>query len=212
MILIATNLFSPGTPLPVAHAAAAFVFPVMNTSETQPDGVFFRNSATNNDTDRVTGHGVYASNTIQVFCYTYGEQTGPYKTTVWYFAKNVTRPTVGNPAVQDNAVPNVGYINSHYVNDHMTGNKPYPGIPACLPQLSTSGNHIMQNGSPFVFHGVNRDTLEWGKNNWGGCGGDTHFNDSDFDAIRHGTSQQFVYPYRKQICLAVAAIQQPTCR
>lgn len=34
-----------------------------------------------------------------------------------------------------------------------------------------------------MFHGVNRDTLEWGQYNWGGCGGDGHFSGSDFAAL-----------------------------
>jgi endoglucanase len=37
---------------------------------------------------------------------------------------------------------------------------------------------------PFHFYGVNRDTLEWGRYNWGGCGGDGHFTDADFDHIK----------------------------
>ncbi|HWE61123.1 MAG TPA: cellulase family glycosylhydrolase, partial [Chloroflexota bacterium] len=52
-----------------------------------------------------------------------------------------------------------------------------------LPALSVSGNHILRNGRVFSFHGVNRDTLEWGANNWGGCGGDGHFADQDFANI-----------------------------
>ena len=54
-----------------------------------------------------------------------------------------------------------------------------------LPVLSVSGNKLVQSGitSPFRFHGVNRDTLEWGRFNWGGCGGDGHFADRDYDNI-----------------------------
>lgn len=55
-------------------------------------------------------------------------------------------------------------------------------VPA-LPPLSVSGNRLLQNGAPFRFHGVNRDSLEWGRYNWGGCGGDGHFADADFAAI-----------------------------
>lgn len=169
---------------PSVSAATLPTFPVMNTSETLPDGVWFRNSAHTDDTDRKSGHGVYAGDTIRVFCYTNGDAVGPYNNTVWYFATNLTRPTV-DPVAQESAVPNTGYINSHYVNDQMTANTPSPGVPPCLPQLSTAGNHILQNGYPFVFHGVNRDTLEWGDGyRYGNCGGDGNFKDSDFDAIR----------------------------
>ena len=58
-----------------------------------------------------------------------------------------------------------------------------PRPPGGLPALSVSGNHLVQAGrqGAFNFHGVNRDTLEWGENNWGGCGGDGHFTDRDYD-------------------------------
>lgn len=52
-----------------------------------------------------------------------------------------------------------------------------------LPPLSVSGNQLLRAGQPFRFHGVNRDTLEWGRFNWGGCGGDGHFTDADFTNI-----------------------------
>lgn len=54
---------------------------------------------------------------------------------------------------------------------------------AGLAPLTTSGNHIIRNGAPFNFYGVNRDSLEWGDFNWGGCGGDGHFTTADFDRI-----------------------------
>ncbi len=62
------------------------------------------------------------------------------------------------------------------------------GIPAAQSQmlplaLSTQGNKIMRGGGQFIFHGVNRDSLEWGQSNWGGCGGDGHFTDADFNNI-----------------------------
>lgn len=41
----------------------------------------------------------------------------------------------------------------------------------------------MREGEPFSFHGVNRHSLEWGRHNWGGCGGDGHFTGADFDKI-----------------------------
>ena len=54
-----------------------------------------------------------------------------------------------------------------------------------LPELSVSGNRLVQHerSKAFNFHGVNRDSLEWGKYNWGGCGGDGHFTDSDYANI-----------------------------
>jgi aryl-phospho-beta-D-glucosidase BglC (GH1 family) len=53
-----------------------------------------------------------------------------------------------------------------------------------LTRLSAYGNHIVRDGAPYNFYGVNRDTLEWGRYNWGGCGGDGHFTAQDFDEIR----------------------------
>lgn len=54
-----------------------------------------------------------------------------------------------------------------------------------LPELAVSGNRLVQHGrrEPFNFHGVNRDSLEWGTYNWGGCGGDGHFTSSDYANI-----------------------------
>ena len=54
---------------------------------------------------------------------------------------------------------------------------------APLPTLTVSGNRLLRAGQPFVFHGINRNTLEWGRANWGGCGGDGHFTAADFDNI-----------------------------
>jgi hypothetical protein len=60
--------------------------------------------------------------------------------------------------------------------------RPHKGL---LPELSVSGNRLLQYGrtGTFSFHGVNRDSLEWGRYNWGGCGGDGHFTDSDYASI-----------------------------
>ena len=171
-----------GLQSPVASATSATTFPVfsvMNTSETSPDGVWFRNSARISDTDKVDGHGVYAGDSVQLMCYVYGEVVGNANNSLWYFVTNITRPTV-----YKTGAPNVGYLNAHYINDGMQANQTDAGVSQCLPQLTTSGNHIMQNGQSFTFHGVNRDTLEWGNNNWGGCGGDGHFTDADFDLIK----------------------------
>jgi endoglucanase len=68
-----------------------------------------------------------------------------------------------------------------------TAFKGYPAIapgPGGLTALTVSGNRIVRDGKPFAFHGVNRDSLEWGPSNWGGCGGDGHFTDRDFDLIK----------------------------
>jgi hypothetical protein len=100
------------------------VFTVMHTDETLPDGVWFRNTPHTNDTDRVTGHGVYKGEQVRVRCYAWGDAVGPYGNTVWYWVTNVTRPTI-------NGQPNTGYLNTHYVDDGQTANHPHAGIPTC---------------------------------------------------------------------------------
>jgi hypothetical protein len=105
------------------------VFPVMNTSEQLPDGVWFRNSPTLSDTNEVTGFGVYAGDSVQLICYAFGGPVGPYNDSLWYYADNLTRPLVSTTGL-----PNIGYLNAHYINDGMAANVPDPGVPACLPE------------------------------------------------------------------------------
>ena len=48
------------TWLPGVATASEPVYPVMNTSEYPPDGIYFRNSPDWNNTSRITGFGVFA--------------------------------------------------------------------------------------------------------------------------------------------------------
>jgi hypothetical protein len=112
---------------PSTQAASGPTFPVMNTSETPPDGVWFRNSPQTANTDRVTGHGVYAGDVVQLQCYAWGDAVGAYNNTLWYYANNVTRPTVSA-----NGQPNVGFLNAHYINDGQAANVVDAGVPACV--------------------------------------------------------------------------------
>lgn len=100
------------------------VYVVMNTSETPPDGVYFRDSPHTADTRRITGLGVYQNERVQVQCFAFGDAVGPYGNRMWYRVVNVNRPTVGGLA-------NAGYLNTHYVNDGMAANQAAPGLPAC---------------------------------------------------------------------------------
>lgn len=111
------------TPAP-APAADAPVFTVMNTSETPPDGVWFRNSPSTADTDRVTGHGVYAREQVRLDCYVWGEAVGKYGNRLWYSASNVSRPT-------NKGTPNTGFLNAHYVDDGRVANEVVAGVPQC---------------------------------------------------------------------------------
>jgi endoglucanase len=82
---------------------------------------------------------------------------------------------------------------------------------AALAPLSTSGNHIVRLGVPFTFHGVNRDTLEWGDANWGGCGGDGHFTATDFAHIAawHATAVRIALSEADWLRRRCAAVNYP---
>lgn len=108
-----------------ASAASRPVFTVMNTSETLPDGVWFRNSPHTGDTNRVTGLGVYMNERVQLECYAWGDAVGPYNDTLWYYVLNVTRPT-------NDGAPNMGFLNAHYINDGKLANQIDAGVPACV--------------------------------------------------------------------------------
>lgn len=107
-------------------AASGPIFGVMNTSETPPDGVWFRNSPHTADTDRVTGHGIYVGDRVQLQCYAWGDAVGAYNNGLWYYVNNVTRPTVPS-----NGQPNVGYLNAHYINDGAAANVIVAGVGQC---------------------------------------------------------------------------------
>lgn len=123
-----------GTP-----AWAGPTFPVMNTSETPPDGVYFRSDTNMASAIRITGFGVYRGERVEAVCYAHGEQVGPYHNDMWYYAKNATRATVGGRS-------NEGWINTHYVDDGQTANHAAPGVSSCSsPPPSPVGAYL----SPF---------------------------------------------------------------
>lgn len=96
----------------------------MNTSETPPDGVWFRNSPHTADTNRITGLGVYMNESVRLLCYATGDSVGQYANTVWYRTLNVSRATVAGRE-------NSGFLNAHYVNDGLKTNQVDPGVPVC---------------------------------------------------------------------------------
>lgn len=100
------------------------VFPVMNTSEQPPDGVWFRYGPDPSQTTRTTGVGVYRGEHVRVKCYSIGTSFGPYRNAIWYYAYNVERPTAAGRS-------NEGWINTHYVDDGMTANHAHPSVPSC---------------------------------------------------------------------------------
>lgn len=109
---------------PGAAAAGGPVFTVMNTSETPPDGVWFRRSPHTADTDGITGHGVYRGERVELECYAWGDSVGQYNDKLWYYALNVSRPTNGG-------VTNQGFLNAHYINDGKAANVVDAGVPDC---------------------------------------------------------------------------------
>ena len=145
-------------------AASQPIFTVMNTSETPPDGVWFRRSPHTADTDRVTGHGVYKNEQVQLECLAWGDAVGPYANRLWYFVLNVTRPT-------NAGVANQGYLNAHYINDGMPANQKDANVPACgttptpsPPPMPSGGSlyYSPYNGPYITYHyGLfNRDTKQ----------------------------------------------------
>lgn len=87
----------------------------MYTSETPPDGVWFRYAPHTADTTETTGLGVYVDEQVQLQCYDWGDSVGRFNDSLWYFVVNVTRPT-------NEGAPNQGYLNAHYISDNQNAN------------------------------------------------------------------------------------------
>jgi hypothetical protein len=109
---------------PTVNPQEGVVYTVMNTSETPPDGVWMRNSPHTADTDRVTGHGVYMNERVELLCYGWGDAVGPYANRLWYDVVNLSRPT-------NAGVRNAGWLNAHYIDDGALANVVDPGVPPC---------------------------------------------------------------------------------
>ena len=97
LLTAALGVAGIGLAQPSASASVAS-FPVMNTSETPPDGVWFRNSPSNADTNRETGFGIYAGEHLAVDCFAWGDAVDPYDNHIWYRGGDVERPTVNGHA------------------------------------------------------------------------------------------------------------------
>ncbi|MGH3721457.1 MAG: hypothetical protein ACRDRI_21935 [Pseudonocardiaceae bacterium] len=164
---LAAVAFCLAATAPNATASSGPVFTVMNTAETPPDGVWFRNTPHTADTDRVTGHGVYANERVQLNCYAWGDTVGAYANRLWYYVVNVSRPTI-------NGRPNNGYLNAHYINDGLNANQIDAGVPQCgsNPPPPPSGGSVYyqprySSSDPTAPAG----TLTLGLNDWaaGSC-------------------------------------------
>lgn len=110
--------------LSTQSAAAGPAFPVMNTSESPPDGVYFRTTPQTANTLREPGFGVYMNETVEEVCYAWGDSVGAYGNTLWYYVNDLSRPTVNGHA-------NSGYLNAHYINDGTVANQVVAGVSQC---------------------------------------------------------------------------------
>jgi hypothetical protein len=126
-VTAAATLLLVGPAQPAAAAVATY--PVMNTAEQPPDGVWFRNSPHTADTNRETGFGVYQGQSIAVDCWAAGDAVGQYGNSIWYRGLNISSPTVNGHA-------NYGWLNTHYINDRMNANEVAPGVPNCSASAS----------------------------------------------------------------------------
>lgn len=151
---------------PAATAAGGPTYPVMNTSEYPPDGIYFRNGPDWNNTSRVTGWGVYAGDRVQLWCWQTGADNVLRRSggnNVWYIALNVTRPSRSGGE-------NSGWINAHFVND---GTQPYqvaPGVPACVngqvpqtpqPNPGTPPVPQLRDGGSVYYSPYDSDTIKY---------------------------------------------------
>jgi hypothetical protein len=113
--------------------STGLVFPVQNTDETPPDGVYFRNSPHTADTSRTPGLGVYMNERVQLICYGWGDAVGPYNDKLWYDVSDATRPTA-------NGVANEGWLNAHYIADGKSANVLDAGVSVCPGYSATPGS------------------------------------------------------------------------
>lgn len=109
-------------------AATGPIYSVMNTDEYPPDGVYFRNSPSWDDTDSVSGLGVYRDEQVQLKCWSRGSNV-PRRdggsNLVWYQAENTSRPTTADDRT------NAGWLNAHFVDDGMAPGEVAPDVPPC---------------------------------------------------------------------------------
>jgi hypothetical protein len=125
-------------------AVAAPEFPVMNTSETPPDGVFFRNSARTADTDQVIGHGVRQGERVRLNCFAWGEEVGKHHNRLWYQVDNITRPLNAD-------VPNSGFLNAHYIDDGTVADQVVEGVAPCLQDPDPARDVSILEGASLFF-------------------------------------------------------------
>ena len=96
-------------------------FPVMNTSQQLPDGVFWRSAPDWNTPVRTPGVGFFTGTYVTVHCYQLGVANVPYSTNhMWVQASWASGPGSGS-----------GWMSEHFVNDGAPNNQAAPGVPPC---------------------------------------------------------------------------------
>lgn len=121
-------------------------YPAVNS----PIGVYFRNSPQATDTDHVPGHGVYEGNNVQLKCYAFGDTMEDPNDSLWYYAVNVTHPSVPNTGAS-----NEGFLNNFYVNDALAANQVEPSVPPC----KASSSPTIQEGASVYYSPFQSDSI-----------------------------------------------------
>lgn len=117
------SLTAPGQ----AHADEEPEYPVTNTSEQEPDGVYFRRQPDWSTGDETDGYGVFAGERVRLKCWSRGSdvpRTDGGSNKVWYSVENVSRPRVSG---RDNS----GWLNAHFIDDGTEPNQTVEDVPAC---------------------------------------------------------------------------------
>lgn len=81
-------------------------------------GVYWRNSATWNDTNRQPGSGFYQGDDMQLQCYRWGTTTPYSGNHLWYWSYDLSRSQAG-------------WVNDHFLNTPGTASNPQPVTLPC---------------------------------------------------------------------------------
>ncbi len=96
------------------------IFDVVN-AET---GVFWRNSPSWSDTNRVPGEGVYNGDEVSIECWGWGDSVGPWGNKLWYLVVDLSRGPDADGNYQE------GWVNDHFLDTPGTAADPQPyGLP-----------------------------------------------------------------------------------
>lgn len=111
-----------------------------------PIGVYFRNSPQSADTNRVPGDGVYNGNIIQLQCFAFGDTMDDPNNSLWYYAVNLTHPSVPGTGAS-----NEGFLNAYYINDALAANQVESSVPSCNPPTTSPAPNPTPEGASVFF-------------------------------------------------------------